>query len=59
MKNLELICNNGVSNWLEEQKKRWSCPGCGTKFSWYDKTCPNCGRKVYNCADEEKDLLEK
>ncbi len=57
LKNLEHICKNGVTNWLEEQHIRWSCRGCGTKFSWYDKICTSCGEKVYNCQDEEKDLL--
>ena len=56
LKNLELIYKNGVDTWLTDQKQRWSCSTCGTKFSWYDRVCKKCGSKLYNCEDEEKDL---
>ena len=58
LENLGRICQNSLSDWLVEQEKRWSCPGCSTRFSWYDKTCKNCGNKLYDCETEEKDLLE-
>ncbi|MGB2698538.1 MAG: DUF3795 domain-containing protein, partial [Candidatus Zixiibacteriota bacterium] len=53
LKNLKFISEKGRDRWLKEQKARWSCPKCGAKFSWYDKTCQNCGEKLYNCEDEE------
>lgn len=55
-RNLEIIQKKGAKKWLEEQKLRWSCPECGTKFAWYDETCKKCGTKLYNCREEDKDL---
>ncbi|MBN2383365.1 DUF3795 domain-containing protein [bacterium] len=46
----------GVPRWLEEQRIRWSCPECGTSFSWYDQTCSTCGAKLYDCRAEEAEL---
>lgn len=59
LKNLDIIHDKGIDKWLEEQNSRWSCPNCGTKFSWYDKVCQNCGEKLYSCEDEEKDLIDE
>lgn len=56
LRNLDFIREQGVDAWLEEQRDRWSCPGCGEKCSWYDKTCRKCGAQWYNCEDEDKDL---
>jgi hypothetical protein len=44
MPNLEAIRQRGVGGWLSEQDRRWSCPGCGEPFSWYQGACPRCGR---------------
>jgi hypothetical protein len=59
LKNLDFISEKGWDMWLKEQKARWSCSKCGTRFSWYDKTCKSCGGKLYNCEDEEKDLQDE
>lgn len=59
LKNLDSIREKGINKWLEEQETRWSCPGCGMKFSWYDKVCKKCGEKLYSCEDEEKDLVDE
>ncbi|MGQ9706357.1 MAG: DUF3795 domain-containing protein [bacterium] len=56
LKNLREISENGVEIWLDSQRQRWSCPGCGKRFSWYDKFCSQCGSGLYNCEDEERDL---
>ncbi len=40
---LEAIKQDGVGPWLTAQKKRWSCPDCGTPFSWYAQACHRCG----------------
>jgi len=37
---LKLLKEIGEKNWLEYMKKKWSCK-CGTKISWYYKSC-NC-----------------
>jgi len=55
-KNLELIKEYGVENWLIEQKIRWSCPECGEPYSWYTEKCSNCGAKVLSSIDEEVEL---
>jgi len=57
LKNLAIIKQIGVSKWLARQKVRWSCSKCRRKFSWYDKMCRKCGNKLYNCEDEEKELV--
>ena len=43
---LEAIKRDSVDCWLDAQKKRWSCPDCGTPFSWYASTCSKCGRSL-------------
>lgn len=48
LKNLNLIQQNGLSNWLEEQDQRWRCKNCGTSHSWWDEACPRCGQPVKN-----------
>jgi rRNA maturation endonuclease Nob1 len=57
--NLNRIQKVGVRNWLTEQKTRWSCSMCGTRFTWYDETCAHCGSILYNCRSEENDLPGK
>ncbi len=44
--NLEVIRRDGVDAWLAAQERRWSCPGCGSPFSWYARTCHKCGRAL-------------
>ena len=59
LKNLGIIRQKGIQKWLKEQKRRWSCSDCETKFSWYDRACNKCGSRLYNCEDEEKELVDK
>lgn len=40
---LEIIRRDRAENWLESQKRRWSCPSCGAPFSWYAQECGSCG----------------
>jgi hypothetical protein len=42
--NLEAIQRHGADAWLAAQEKRWSCPECGARFSWYAAQCSGCGR---------------
>lgn len=53
---LERVRTIGSEQWLEYQRKRWSCKKCGTSFSWYDEVCTKCGSKLYNAKDEAADL---
>jgi predicted RNA-binding Zn-ribbon protein involved in translation (DUF1610 family) len=55
-KNLNDIRGKGQQTWLKEQKARWTCPGCGTRFSWKDEACPKCGKQVYTCKKEAQSL---
>lgn len=43
--NLETLKLQGADQWLAEQQKRWRC-ACGTGFSWYEKSCHNCGEEL-------------
>jgi hypothetical protein len=43
---LEAVRRDGVDAWLYAQQKRWSCPQCGTRFSWYSTECSQCGRSL-------------
>lgn len=40
--NLEVIRNNGMKFWLEEQDRKWQCPHCGKRLSWYNASCIDC-----------------
>ena len=42
--NIALIKKEGKAAWMNHQKERWSCPGCGTAQDWYAKTCASCGK---------------
>ena len=48
--NLEIVRRDGVDHWLDSQKERWSCPSCGTPFSWYASVCSKCGRSLVSEA---------
>jgi hypothetical protein len=50
--NLEAIQRDGLEHWLAMQKKHWSCPNCGSPFSWYASECYTCGRRLASEAYE-------
>lgn len=54
--NLEEIKNKGIEVWLESEKKKWSCGKCGTRFTWYNETCSECGEELFNAVNQEKEL---
>ncbi|MBN1619402.1 DUF3795 domain-containing protein [candidate division WOR-3 bacterium] len=37
--NLEFIRQNGIDKWLNEQEKKWTCPSCGERLTWYHPIC--------------------
>jgi hypothetical protein len=43
---LEAVRRDGAGAWLAAQERRWSCPGCGARFSWYAERCAECGRDL-------------
>ncbi|RPI76179.1 MAG: DUF3795 domain-containing protein [Desulfobacteraceae bacterium] len=59
LKSLDNLKSIGLAQWLSDQDRRWRCSGCGTRFSWYEKTCTQCGQSVYNAEEEEKDFCQK
>lgn len=44
--NLAAIERDGVEAWISAQRLRWSCPTCGTPFSWYQTACGSCGGSI-------------
>ncbi len=56
LSNLDRIRAKGLDAWLQEQRQRWSCSGCGHRFAWYEKLCSRCGGVLHNCLDEEPHL---
>jgi hypothetical protein len=52
--NLTSIQSCGMDPWLEQQRDRWTCATCGTRFGWYSQACPVCGSSLYNSIEEEK-----
>jgi len=53
-KNLDSLKEQGQAFWLEEQRKKWSCPDCGTPFTWYQEKCDKCGRELASIKDHNK-----
>jgi hypothetical protein len=43
---LETIKKRGRNTWIEDMKKRWSCPECTAALIWWDTVCPECGMRV-------------
>jgi hypothetical protein len=45
-KNQVMIQEKGIHAWLAEQEALWKCPQCNTHFTWYMKSCRQCGYPV-------------
>lgn len=54
LQNLDDLDKMGLKQWLQTQQAKWSCPDCGTEFSWYDRICKTCGNRLFNCEEENK-----
>lgn len=54
LRNLEFLKDHTDEEWLQQQKKRWECPGCGTPFSWYQEKCSQCGKELETLKDHNK-----
>jgi len=46
IESLQLLSGSGPEKWLDQQRKRWSCPHCQTAFHWYQDRCDSCGKEV-------------
>jgi len=53
VRNQRYIRDHGVEQWLAEQKAKWECPQCGTRFAWYMQECRRCGRDLRGIKDYE------
>ncbi len=56
IRDLNEIRETGVSIWLQKQENRWKCSECGTRFTWYEEKCSNCGAELYNSIKELEDI---
>jgi hypothetical protein len=53
VKNQEYIKTHGIEKWLDDQKAKWKCPQCGTRFAWYTEECTSCKRDLKGMKDYE------
>ena len=45
MDNLKNIRELGIRNFIENEKKKWVCPGCGKIICVHKESCISCGYK--------------
>ncbi len=43
-KNIEWIHKIGLEKWSKEQNKKWLCPECHNRITFYNYICINCGK---------------
>ncbi len=43
LENLEFIREKGIAEFMEKERIRWTCPGCGATLCVHRKFCLNCG----------------
>jgi hypothetical protein len=53
-RNLDVIREKGMAAWLKEREREWSCPQCGTSFSWYQELCEKCGKELGPLKEHNK-----
>lgn len=51
LENLQMIKNEGIQNWLKQQKERWSCSTCQIRLNWRETACPECGKVANGYAN--------
>ncbi|MFC2017776.1 DUF3795 domain-containing protein [Chloroflexota bacterium] len=44
--NLELIKEHGMERFLEKERARWQCPGCGGVICCHNGLCLDCSRDI-------------
>lgn len=52
LKNLNLLKEITIEEWVKKQKKRWSCTRCGKELHWYSEKCPDCEADFVNATQE-------
>lgn len=43
IENLNAIRDHGMSNFVQQQERRWSCANCGEVLCMHNPVCLNCG----------------
>lgn len=46
--NLISIKEKGIQHYLEDEKKKWTCPYCKSDLCVHRNTCPTCGHLMVN-----------
>lgn len=54
MENSRLVRTVGLDAFLEMQRSRYTCPGCGGVISLHDRACSQCGTTYADLPAEEK-----
>ncbi len=54
IENLNAIKGRGIRHFIENEKKRWECPGCGHLLCVHKSECIYCHRRWRNNTQEEK-----
>ena len=44
IENLQSIAADGLASFLEREKRKWTCPGCGATICVHEAACLVCGR---------------
>ena len=52
--NLNRIKEEGIHNFIKEEKVRWTCARCGETLSVHKNFCQNCGAERANFTDENE-----
>ncbi|MCC2847405.1 MULTISPECIES: hypothetical protein [Clostridium] len=47
MENSEIVKNQGLEVFMEQQKKKYTCSTCGGVISIHDKACSDCQEKAF------------
>ncbi len=58
IENSRFVQEQGLERFMEQQKRRYTCPACGGIISIHDRVCSQCGEKIDqtgNNADQEGD----
>lgn len=45
IKNLEMLSELGVKDYLKYQEKKWECPSCKGRVYWYHYRCSQCNQE--------------
>jgi len=50
-RDIDMLKETGVEQWVKDQEQRWCCPQCGAPFTWYQDTCSACSLKLEPVKD--------